>query len=213
MPRPSQPLLSRESIVAAALHIMDRDGLAAFSLPRLGEELKVRTPSLYYHFRDRAELLAEVARQMVRGTRMPSLQAKADGADWTDWFVELALNFRRAILEHRNAAPILLQFLPRDVMVTLYENAALLLHRSQRVAMPERILLLDGLEKLTLGTIMVDAMREPGETAIFANVDPTEHPRLSEALEANVWSGEELFAEAVRAFLRGLPKDGHRLSP
>ena len=40
----------------------DREGLDAFSLPRLARELSVQTPSLYYHFRDRADILRTVAR-------------------------------------------------------------------------------------------------------------------------------------------------------
>ena len=33
----------------------------------------------------------------------------------------ISLAFRRAVLSHRNAAPILLEFMPRDLLVRNYE--------------------------------------------------------------------------------------------
>jgi TetR/AcrR family transcriptional regulator, tetracycline repressor protein len=201
MPRPTTPLLSREGIVTAALRIIERDGFEAFSLPRLGEELHVRTPSLYYHYRDRAELLAEVARAMVRATRLPTLDP---ALGWEEWFVQLAVNFRQAVLQQRRAAPVLLRFLPRDVMVALYEDAAVLLDRGEQVPPERRVLLLDGLEKLTLGTIMIDSLRPEDQTEVFATVDPEEHPRLADAVRANPFAEDELFEQAARAFVRGV---------
>jgi TetR/AcrR family tetracycline transcriptional repressor len=46
MPRPSSPLISHAAVVEASLRIVDREGLDAFSLPRLARELNVQAPSL-----------------------------------------------------------------------------------------------------------------------------------------------------------------------
>jgi hypothetical protein len=43
---------------------------------------------------------------------------------WVDWFVGISLSFRRAVLHHRNAAPILLGFMPRNVVIWNYELGA-----------------------------------------------------------------------------------------
>ena len=201
MPRPSQPILSRDSIISGALRIMDRDGFAGFSLPRLGDELGVRTPSLYYHFRDRAALLAAVAREIVRQTELPVIPSNGH---WEHWFIELSVNFRRAALRHPKAAPVLLQFLPRDVMTNLYENAAVLLTRSADLDRSRYVLLLDGLEKLTIGTIVVEALRDTHAGDAFGGVDPDAHPRLAEATADNPWDPEELFRQAVESFVRGV---------
>ncbi len=68
MPRPAQPLLSYSSIVATALAIIDADGLDAFSLKRLAQEMNVQAPSLYHHFPDKASILEAVAQAIVRET-------------------------------------------------------------------------------------------------------------------------------------------------
>lgn len=201
MPRPAQPLLSHPTVVTAALKIIDSEGLDAFSLPRLARELNVRAPSLYHHFQDKADILETVARAIVLETRIPRRRSVEN---WIEWFVELSLAFRRSILRHSNAAPVLLRFMPRDVLTKMYERSAAFL---VEVGIPEdlHVLILDGMDKLTLGAALTEAMKSPvARSRIFANVTPDEEPLLARALTVNGRSAEELFAESVRAFLRGV---------
>ncbi|HEY0649489.1 helix-turn-helix domain-containing protein, partial [Phenylobacterium sp.] len=65
MARPRSPLISREAAVRAGLAVLDEVGLEAFSLPMLAKKLEVKAPSLYHHFRDKSEVLAEIARQIM----------------------------------------------------------------------------------------------------------------------------------------------------
>ena len=48
--------LDREAVVAAAIEIVDREGVRALSLARLADQLGVRTPSLYNHIDGQAGL-------------------------------------------------------------------------------------------------------------------------------------------------------------
>jgi AcrR family transcriptional regulator len=207
MSRATAPLLTRRSIVDTALRMIDRDGYTAFSMPRLGDELGVRTPSLYHHFRDRADVMAEIARTVVLRTPRPTLPP---GAPWQDYFVELALNFRRTILAHRNCAPVLLQYLPRDVLVRLYEAAALeLAEHEATVPRFLHVLFLDGLERLTIGSALIEAIDPRSHSqSPFPMISPEEHPNLSAAVAANTLDPEQLFVATVRAFLVGVAKDG-----
>lgn len=203
MPRPTHPLLSREAVVGTAVRVIDSEGLAACSLPRLARELSVKAPSLYHHFNDRADIMAEVARYIVRQTPIP----KEQGGDWIEWFVELAVNFRRTILEHPNAAQVLLEFLPRDVLSRLYDNAARLLQEAN-VPTHAHVTILDGVETLCLGSGLTHAMRRPSaRSKIFPTVNHEQHEQtaLAAAVTANrLTTTEELFAEVVRTFLRGV---------
>ncbi|ACU97368.1 TetR family transcriptional regulator [Saccharomonospora viridis] len=201
MPRPKQPLLTRESIVATALEIIDTDGLDALSTPRLAKEMNVTAPSLYHHFQDKNEILAEVARAIL--LEIPFPRRKPD-SEWSELFVQLSLNFRRAVLRHRNAAPILLQHMPRDVLISVYERIAVFLREA---GVPPRlhVLMLDGLEKYTLGTSLTEAMHSPRRrTSIFGTIDPEEQPTLAEAVKANEWNAEQLFVRTIRSFLAGV---------
>lgn len=201
MPRPLQPKISRRSAVATSIAIIDAEGLEAFSLPRLAKELNVRTPSLYHHFADKNEIMSEVARAIVRKTTIPRKRA---GADWPEWFVSLSMNFRQAILRHSNAAPVLLQFLPRNLLIDLYEESAEFLAASG-VPTHLHVLILDGMEKLSLGATLAEAMRAPATRAtIFPNVDAAKQPTLAKALAENEMTARRLFEETIRSFLYGV---------
>lgn len=201
MPRPSQSLLNRHVVVTAALKIIDEDGLEAFSLPRLATELQVRTPSLYYHFQDRAEIMAAIAREIVMQARLPRARSVEN---WMEWFVDLGLSFRRTVLRHRNAAPVLLQYLPRDVLTRTYEDSTRFLAEAG-VPVRLHVIVLDGLDKITLGAALIEAVKTPAQRArIFPNVDPDDQPALAAAVEANPYSVDEVYAESIRCFLRGV---------
>lgn len=216
MPRPVKPLITYDSVIETALRIIDTEGLEAFSLPRLARELNVRAPSLYHHFQDKAEILRGVARAIVLEARMPDERTTPN---WIEWFVALSLNFRAVVLRHRNAAPVLLQFMPREILTHVYDACAQFM---AEIGVPpeQRILLLDGLDRLTLGAAISEAVRVPRRTTlilgdadpgvvatvepgVFANVDPIAEPALAAALAANRRTTDELFAESLRSFLRG----------
>jgi TetR/AcrR family transcriptional regulator, tetracycline repressor protein len=194
-------VLTRKSIARVAVELIDRDGYPAFTVPRLADELGIRTPSLYYHFADRAEILAEVARQVVLETELPDRDPEAP---WADYFVALSVNFRRTILRHRNTAPVLVQFLPRDILTPLYENAAELLSEVAGLPAAVHVLILDGLEKLTIGTALIESSSTLGpRQAVFTNLDAGRYPHLTAAAQASTLGAEQLFVATVRAFLEG----------
>ena len=49
--------LTRERIIAAALRVMDTEGLEAVSMRRIAREVGVEAMSLYHHVRDKDDLL------------------------------------------------------------------------------------------------------------------------------------------------------------
>jgi TetR/AcrR family transcriptional regulator, tetracycline repressor protein len=200
MPRPSTPLISHGAVVEASLRIVDREGLDAFSLPRLARELNVQAPSLYHHFADRADILRTVARAIVLQTRLPD---RAACTTWVDWFVALSTTFRQVVLSHRNAVPILLEFMPRDLLTENYELGVQIL---AEIGVPpgQRVLVISGLETLTLGASLAEAVKSPATAGqVFADVEAATEPMLAQALAANTRTAEELFADSIRGFLAG----------
>lgn len=202
MARPSQPLISRSAAVKASIEIIDTDGLDAFSLPRLAKHMGVSTPSLYHHFADRNEIIKAIARQI--GGESVSRPRRSPGSDWPEYFVALGLNFRQSVLRHRNAAPLLIEHLPREILVNSYESAARFLSASG-VPAHLHLQILDGMETLCIGAVMAEISRRPRDrTAGFVDIDQLSHPHLSLALASNKSSARALFAERIRGFLRGV---------
>ncbi|WP_106400962.1 TetR/AcrR family transcriptional regulator [Actinocorallia populi] len=73
--------LTRESIVRAAITLIERDGAGALSMRKVAAELGVGTMSLYNHVPDRETLLEEVARTVLAGLDLPEDEA-GPGQDW-----------------------------------------------------------------------------------------------------------------------------------
>lgn len=75
---PSNPL-SRARIVSRATRIVRKGSLASLSMRALAKDLNVAAPSLYWHFRTREELVAEIVREMVS-----DIEVKATTGEWRD---------------------------------------------------------------------------------------------------------------------------------
>jgi AcrR family transcriptional regulator len=103
--RPRQPLLSRERIVAAALALIDAEGLEAVSIRRLAAELGVSGPSLYNHFATKDELLDAVVDAVV-GEVDASMFGRCD---WRTALRDWARSYRAALAAHPNIVPALAQ--------------------------------------------------------------------------------------------------------
>jgi AcrR family transcriptional regulator len=93
--------LSRERIAAAAMALVDREGLSALSTRRLGEELGCEAMSIYHHFPGKAHLMDALVDLMLAEARVPS----AEQWDWLERLRRAAHGFRAMALKHPKFFP------------------------------------------------------------------------------------------------------------
>lgn len=96
--------LDRERVTMEALALLDDVGLAGLSLRRLADRLGVKAPALYWHFRDKQELLDEMATAMMR-EMLAEPSAVAD-VTWQAAMMNLATSLRAALLRYRDGAKV-----------------------------------------------------------------------------------------------------------
>src|SRR2546421_422619 len=72
--------ISRDAIVAAAIGLLDREGLSALSMRRLGEELGAGAASLYWHVGSKDGLLDLVLIDRVNGFTVAETGVEDGGA-------------------------------------------------------------------------------------------------------------------------------------
>jgi AcrR family transcriptional regulator len=94
--------LSLAQIVAAALKLIDAEGLEAFSMRRLGQELGAGATSIYWYVRDKDQLIDLVLDEIL---------AEIDVAEDPDWSwreraANLAREFRAVLRRHPNLAAV-----------------------------------------------------------------------------------------------------------
>ena len=87
--------LTRESVLAAALRLVDAEGVEALTMRRLGQELERDPMALYRYADSRAALLDGVAE-----TVLAELAVVTDGADWQTQLRRIGHDFRRLALAH-----------------------------------------------------------------------------------------------------------------
>jgi TetR/AcrR family tetracycline transcriptional repressor len=97
--------ITRERIVAAALDLLDDKGMDALTVRALAARLDVRAPALYWHVRNKQELLDEMATEVMRRVT-GTLAAIPPGADWRADLAAYARVLRSEYLLHRDGARI-----------------------------------------------------------------------------------------------------------
>jgi AcrR family transcriptional regulator len=100
---PDHVPLDRGRILAAALRLMDANGLDGLSMRKLAAELDVEAMSLYYHVPGKAALLEGLAETVLATVRLP----RGDGGDRAGAVRGVARALRANALAHPHAIPLL----------------------------------------------------------------------------------------------------------
>ncbi|HEY8731668.1 MAG TPA: TetR/AcrR family transcriptional regulator C-terminal domain-containing protein [Candidatus Limnocylindria bacterium] len=95
--------LSRERIAQAALRVLDREGLDAFSMRHLGAELGVEAMAVYRHFPNKAAVLAGIVDVLLAELVIPP----PSDVPWQVVFREVSRAYRALLLRHPHAIPLL----------------------------------------------------------------------------------------------------------
>ncbi|MGD9890067.1 MAG: TetR/AcrR family transcriptional regulator C-terminal domain-containing protein [Dehalococcoidia bacterium] len=94
--------LTRRRILTAALRLVDREGLEALSMRRLGKALGVEAMSLYNHVPNKAALLDGIVELLLDELEIPGPEA----GDWRERFRRINQSYRRVAHAHPRAFPL-----------------------------------------------------------------------------------------------------------
>lgn len=112
--------ISRDDVVQTAVRLLDEVGLDQLTLRRLGRELGVSAPTLYWHVRDKRALLDLVAEAIVAGHR--PAPRPAHGQPWWDWLSANAAAQYRALVSHRDGALVVAGNRPTENALPVIEQ-------------------------------------------------------------------------------------------
>ena len=88
--RPAKPALTREGIVAAAVQVMQAEGLDRVTMRRLARELDTGAASLYVYVRNTAELHAAMLEQLLGQVDLSPVTA---AGDWRDRLIKILTSY------------------------------------------------------------------------------------------------------------------------
>lgn len=97
--------LTKESIVEAALQLLDEQGVDGLTVRALADKLGVKAPALYWHLSGKREMVDEMSTEIWRRVRR-ELDALPPGIAWDEELRAFAGIVRRALLSHRDGARV-----------------------------------------------------------------------------------------------------------
>lgn len=90
------------TIVDAAFEVLDEAGVDGLTVRAVAERLGVKAPALYWHVRNKKDVLDEMGTRVWRGVAEQLVWTSA--ADWREALGGYARAARRALLAHRDGA-------------------------------------------------------------------------------------------------------------
>ena len=204
--------LTRERVVAAALAIVDRDGLDGLTMRALGRELGVDPMAAYHWFPSKPAILQGVVEAILAEIPVPPADPVMT---WQDALRAISREYRNALLSHPNALPIASTqpvLTPRGLR--LIETAAVLLVRGG-ITPAAAVEVINGAAALVIGGALTEAGVTPGTEPIeqaeieaaYSGLSPEVYPTIVAAM-AN--AGPEAFDSVAQfeslldAYVRGL---------
>lgn len=118
--------ISREAIVGAAVRLLDAEGLDAFSMRRVADELGTGAASLYWHVGSKDGLLDLVLDHVIGEQRVPD----PDPERWPEQIKELARRQREICLRHRWIVEVSIGRIPMGPNALIYSERVLAILKS-----------------------------------------------------------------------------------
>ncbi len=98
----TEPLDERR-VLDAAFAVLEMHGFEGLTIRRIAEVLGVKNPALYWHFRNKQEIVNGMAGRLL--DRMTA--ANWEPGDWRSWLLQAAKWYRQTLLSVRDGAEVL----------------------------------------------------------------------------------------------------------
>ncbi|AKS34892.1 TetR/AcrR family transcriptional regulator [Mycolicibacterium goodii] len=199
---PRQRSLSRPQIAAAALEVVDADGLAALSMRTVARRLGIGTMSLYRYVADRAELEA-----MVVDLVLEAVDLSVPGGSARHRILVLAERVRDATTHHPAVVPLMLAHRHHVPASMRWGEVVLGVLADAGYTGKRRVYAFRALLAHVFGALEVahhSPLSGPGTQAL-AELPAEKFPMLSEtATVARGVSADDEFRRGLEIVLRGL---------
>ncbi|NUP01709.1 MAG: TetR family transcriptional regulator [Nonomuraea sp.] len=202
--------LEKGTIVGAALRLLQEAGFDGLTLRRLAGELGVQAPALYWHFKNKQQLLDAMAEALTAAHM--ARPALTDPAGWRAWMRDHAHRDRAMLNSYRDGARLVAGTRPSPLLFEVVERSVVALE-SAGFTVGDAVRGLFAVSSYVAGFVLEEqADRTRGDLgagmpdmAAFQEA----HPRLMAGLkEVGDPQGERSFEGGLQVILDGME---HRL--
>jgi AcrR family transcriptional regulator len=201
------PKLDKKQVAETALRLLNEVGLEGLSLRAIAKELDVQAPALYWHFKNKQDLLDEMATEMVRRmaadwARLPP--AGEEGADWQELLRARMRGMREHLLRYRDGAKVYsgTRFTDLSYAEPMEAHLRMLTAAGFTPAGAARAWLTA--YSYTIGYVIEEQAMGPDPAAGGEGYDLTARAERLEAFPLAAEAGREIFQDHERGFEEGL---------
>ena len=204
--------LNRERVIEAALQIVDREGLDALSMRRLGAELQVDPMAVYHYIPNKSALLDSIGDAIM--TELGVAPAREPEMPWDIWVIEMFRAYWTVLRAHPQALEVVAT---RPVVSeTGMRSAERILSELQGagLTLDESIHVLQVFMTMVCGMALAEAGHTPNtlpdmpesEVAKYCGGLPEdEFPCVTAAAGSSAWmEWDTIYDCAARSFLDGI---------
>jgi TetR/AcrR family tetracycline transcriptional repressor len=99
--------VTREQLVDAAIEVLDESGLPGLTLRQVANRLGVQAPALYWHVRNKRQLLDLMAEAIITRSVPPEVHEPAPGQPWWEWLTERTTAVWSSLRAHPDSALVI----------------------------------------------------------------------------------------------------------
>ncbi len=201
--------LDRKLVAETALGLLNEVGLEGLTLRRIAKELNVQAPALYWHFKNKQELLDEMATELYERMTAPLVAAGPGygGGGWKALLTASCRVIRRTLLTYRDGGKVFggtrmnhsASMRPMEISIGALTAAGFRPHRAARAWFT--------VYTYTIGYVVEEqsVFPVPGEPLRDPTYDLDDRERRYGAdFPLTVVAGEEFFGDTARGFEDGL---------
>ncbi|MGX1545863.1 TetR/AcrR family transcriptional regulator C-terminal domain-containing protein [Streptomyces adustus] len=196
------PKLDKRQVVETALRLLNETGLDGLTLRAIAKELDVQAPALYWHFKNKQELLDEMATEMYR--RMVEHPGQAPDTGWRERLLTANRALRAALLSYRDGAKVFsgsrftgtLHAVEMERTLTLFTEAGFTLAQAVRATSTAYL--------FTIGFVTEEQGVQPLPGERREGYDTAERARRMADFPLSAQAGALIFEDYDRNFEEGL---------
>lgn len=197
--------LDRQLILRQAFVVLNGAGLEGLTLRRLAGRLKVKAPALYWHFKNKQDLLDEMAAEVMRRSLVKSSAFDAI-QDWHDWASATYSSLRKTLLAYRDGARMFSGTYLTDVDLYAPMEASLRRLTDAGFTLRQAVVGLSALYSYTIGFVIEEQATEltPGKPNPQYDLARREKRVNKELHPLAAAAGAEMFVQHDARFAEGL---------
>ncbi|MBO2449414.1 TetR/AcrR family transcriptional regulator C-terminal domain-containing protein [Actinomadura barringtoniae] len=201
---PRRRSISHDQLAAAALTVIDRDGLAGTSMRAVAKELGMSTMALYRYVEDRRELeglVVELVLSAVDPERPPP------GPSWRERLETMVLRMRDALAAHPEVVPLTAVHRHGSLSLLRWSETVVGLLTEGGIEGERRVIALRGMLSYVIGALQLEHLGPlSGEgTNVIASLPRDEFPGMAEtAASARGVDPETEFRGGLALLLDGI---------